>query len=147
MKRSGIVWVVTSRIPARMDRRAFTLVELMVVVAIIMMLISLLTPSLHQAQARARTMNCVNQLKQMGTALFLHADHYNGILSQHNKRTVQSASVTIILRLCTYLPVSWRICRSTGLLFEPVVTAGQHALFCLERFHLLYCALDHHYQS
>jgi prepilin-type N-terminal cleavage/methylation domain-containing protein/prepilin-type processing-associated H-X9-DG protein len=48
-------------------RRAFTLVELLVVIGVIALLISILIPSLARAQAMARKTKCLNTLKQLGT--------------------------------------------------------------------------------
>ena len=47
-------------------RRGFTLVELMIVIAIIVILIAIIMPATQMVRARARTQNCAHNLAQIG---------------------------------------------------------------------------------
>lgn len=60
--------------------RAFTLIELLVVIAIISILASILLPSLTQARDLARKVVCINNLKNVGTAIMFYEKDYEGSL-------------------------------------------------------------------
>lgn len=60
--------------------RAFTLVELLVVVAIIALLIAVLLPSLSHARETAKFTVCGTNLRQIGLAIVIYADENRGFI-------------------------------------------------------------------
>jgi prepilin-type N-terminal cleavage/methylation domain-containing protein/prepilin-type processing-associated H-X9-DG protein len=60
--------------------KGFTLIELLVVIAIIAILAAILFPVFAQAREKARTASCQSNLKQIGTALAMYRQDYDGNL-------------------------------------------------------------------
>jgi prepilin-type N-terminal cleavage/methylation domain-containing protein len=59
-------------------RRCFTIVELLVVVAIIAILVALLLPALRSARESAKSIVCMNNLRTLGQAFMMYANDHEG---------------------------------------------------------------------
>lgn len=57
-----------------MNKKAFTLLELLVVVVVIGLLTAILVPALGKAREGARRAQCINNLRQIGIAWYLYLD-------------------------------------------------------------------------
>ena len=58
----------------------FTLLELSIVIAIIGILAAILLPALARTRESARRISCLNNLSQLGTALWMYAEEHDGQL-------------------------------------------------------------------
>ncbi|MCP4248371.1 MAG: prepilin-type N-terminal cleavage/methylation domain-containing protein [bacterium] len=67
----------THRVPAG---RAFTLVELLVVISIIALLISILLPSLCSARQQTKNLVCLSNLRTLGQGVMTYSADYKGTL-------------------------------------------------------------------
>ncbi len=111
--------------PQRIQPAAFTLVELLVVIAVIGILAALLLPTMSAAKAKASQTACLNNQKQLGTGMMMYCDEnggaFPGIASQHSG----------------FNPADWIYWRTNTAVYPPVekspivsqVTSANRSLF------------------
>ena len=120
--------------------RGFTLIELLVVIAIIAILAGLLLPALSQGKARARTIDCVDHLRQLQLCWQMYTHDNDGILTPNN--FVYDVSMgTTNSPILGEDDMSW--CRTLAPLDTNVINADTSLLFDYNRNPAIYhCPSD-----
>ena len=68
----------------RVARRGFTLIEMLVVIAIIAILAGMLLPAVNMARKRARRIECLNNVRNVGIGLSLFSEDNEGAMPMVN---------------------------------------------------------------
>src|SRR5262249_30827608 len=75
-----------------MVRRAFTLVELLVVIGIIAVLIGVLLPALRAAREQAASVQCLANLRACGQLIYIYANQNKGMIPPPNNQQVDKST-------------------------------------------------------
>ena len=75
-----------------MQKKRFTLIELLIAIAIIAILAAMLLPAVNKSRARANAVSCLNNLKQWGTGSVLYSDAYDGYIFRHELPSIIDGS-------------------------------------------------------
>lgn len=64
--------------PARRNRRAFSLIELVIAIVLILVLLALFVPALHSARTMSQREQCAANLSRIGEMLHIYLDDHDG---------------------------------------------------------------------
>jgi prepilin-type N-terminal cleavage/methylation domain-containing protein/prepilin-type processing-associated H-X9-DG protein len=88
-------------------KKGFTLIELLVVIAIIAILAAMLLPALSAARAKARQAVGLSNLKQIGLAMAMYTNDYNGFVSESSINNGWPTWVALLLPYTGYRASLW----------------------------------------
>ena len=115
-----------------MRRPAFTLVELLVVIAVIGVLVGLLVPAVQQSRIAARRMACQSDLRQVGLALHGYHDARRAfpfVSGRPRPGTVEHLETSAATGIDYVRPQSWAVAILPYI--EEGVLSAMYERYCL----------------
>ncbi len=101
--------------------RAFSLLEMLIVIATMVLLFAILLPSLAKARDEARGMQCLGNMSQQAVAAFMYAYERGGVLPSATSRDIGPAEATQMLQA---------IPRETARALEKMVSRASIVYYC-----------------
>lgn len=96
--------------------RSFTLIELLVVLAVVAILVAILAPALQSAKNKAKRIQCLNNIRQIGTAIEFYKEDNGQCLPVRSPTALTAADKKDLMDLLgsNYLQSIWAVFRCPG---------------------------------
>jgi len=115
-----------------MRRTGLTLIEVLVVIAILLVTASLLLPAIQKVRETARRIQCQNNLRQIGLALHVYQNAYNRFPPAERQQRSSGAGLVALRNS----PSSWSMPSGRGMPVTEMNSVHQHLLPFLDQGNL-----------
>ncbi|HTI52374.1 MAG TPA: DUF1559 domain-containing protein [Planctomycetaceae bacterium] len=125
--------------PAGDSRRGLTVLELLVVLAIVGVLLGLVLPALNAARESARKLTCSHNLRQLGIALHSYHDVFAGLPAGWQRESSGRSAFGWASGILTFIeqePLDQKVDRTRS------IDAAENLSACRQSFPMLLCPSD-----